>query len=166
MGFKLFPSRDDRIEFITSLDEAVDTSTEEAREGYRTYLETLDRSTIVLVGEPTVFILRPLAWDAYEIACRDAQGVAIKDLYTDTPTARELFRLSVEDVEPWADGWGKKKKEAAFRWEFKRKVLSAQFVARIPAGACREAAKILLDTLPMPDPKPAEEPDEPAPFTD
>jgi len=59
MGFKLFPSRDDRIEFITSLDEAVDTSTEEAREGYRTYLETLDRSTIVLVGEPTVFILRP-----------------------------------------------------------------------------------------------------------
>ena len=164
MGFKLFPSRADRIEFITSLDDAVDTSTEEAKDGYRKYLDTLDQSTIVLNGEPTVFRMRPLAMDVYEIACRDAQGVAIRDLYTDTPTARQLFRLSVEDVEPWPEAWGDK--DAAFRFEYKRKVLGQHFIARMPAGACREAAKLLLDTLPLPESRDKEADDEAVPFTD
>jgi len=149
MGFKLFKSRRDRIKFISSVDEAVDVSTEQHRTAYANYLKTLDPSLLVLNGEPLTFTLRPLDVEVYEIACRDSRGVAIRDLYTDSVTARQLLRLSCEDVTEWPKEWGDKEK--AFRFEYGRKVLSPEFVCDLPPAVCREAAAVLLDTLPLPE---------------
>lgn len=152
MGFKLLASREDVIEFVSSLDVAVDSDSEEGRKAYLNYLKTLDRSGLVLKGKPTVFRLRPLDWTTYELACRDARGTALRGIYTDLPTARELLRLSVEDVVPWPSEWGKE--DDAFLYEYRRKVFAPKFIGKIPPGTCREAAKVLLDSMPI-------EPDEP-----
>jgi len=130
MGFKLF------------------TSTEQHRAAYGSYLKTLDPSLLILTGDPLVFILRPLDIKAYEIAIRDARGVAVRNVYTDNVTARELLRLCCVDIENWPEEWGDKEK--AFRFEYGRTVLSADLACDLPPGVCREAAAVLLDTLPLP----------------
>ena len=147
MGFKLYASREDRIKFITSLDDAVVAETEEQRDAFKRYLDTGDETLLTLQGEPVRWQLRPLTMATWELACRDARGIAVKGIYTDLPTARELLRLSCEDADPWPAEWGKK--EDAFRFEYRRKVLSPQFAERIPPGVCLEAAKVLLDSLPL-----------------
>ena len=148
MAFKLFESRKDRIKFVTSLDDAVDTASPEGLKAYQEYLESGEYAHLILLGEPVVFSLRPLDIEAYEFACRDARGIALKDIYVDSPTCRELLRLSVEDITPWPEGWPEK--ETCFRFEYRRKVLSPTFITTLPPATCREAAKMLLDSLPLP----------------
>ena len=161
MAFKLYTSKTDQIRFISSLDNAVKVKTKRQVADYQKYLDNLDDTLLTLSGRPLVFLLRPLTWGVYEIACRDARGMAIKDLYTDAPTARELLRLSVESFENWPKEWGDM--EDVFSFEYKRKVLSAAWIANVPTGICSEAAKVLLDTLPLPEAD-AKEEDQTGPF--
>jgi len=164
MSFKLYTSRKDTVRFISSIDQCVQCETDDEVEAYAEYLRDLDPSRLTLTGDPVVFILRPLSWAAYELACRDAKGIAVKDLYTDEPTARELLRLSCEDVENWPIEWGDEKaKRGAFRFEYRRKVLAPEFAEDLPGAVCREAAKVLLDTLPINEPDQVDE-DGNAPF--
>jgi hypothetical protein len=149
MGFKLFASRSDRIRFIPSCDDAVVLDTPEQKAAYRQYLETLDEGLLTLRGQPVVFLLRPLDLEVYEIALRNAKGAALKGIFIDPPAARELVRLSVEEIENWPAEWGGQDK--AFHFEHRRRVLSPRFSPMLPPGLCAEAAHVLLDSLPVPD---------------
>lgn len=147
MAFKLIVSKSDRLRFISSLDPAVDTSTEEQKEQYRKYLEDHDEGRLTLAGKPVVWLLRPLDMATYEHALTYTKGLAVPGLYTDAPSARELFRLSVDEIENYPEDWSAK--DSVFSWEYRQKCLSDAAVRNLPSGLVREGAAMLLGTLPL-----------------
>lgn len=147
---RFYKSRTDRIRFISSLDEAVDTSTPEARAAYREYLKDLDVKHLTVTGEPTVLVMRPLTHEVVGLAAQLSLGLAAPGVYLDPQAAREMVRLSTEAIEPAPDGWTE---TDLYRWEYRRRVLSPETMAQLPDGLIREAAQVLVDTLPAIGPR-------------
>lgn len=157
MSFKLYLSKQDTIRFISSVDEFVDVSTEELKAEYKKYLDDLNETHLRQTGNPVVWILRPLDMATYEFALRDARGIAIPNIYTDQPTAREIFRSCVVDVENYPSDWPNK--DNIWSYEYRRKCLSNDFANALPPGLVREGAAVLLATLPLGGGKQATTPD-------
>jgi hypothetical protein len=138
-------SRSDRLRFISSLDEAVDTSTPEGVEGYQKYLEDLNEGHLTLVGQPTVFIFRPLTHEVIGIAAQHSRGIVIPGTYLSPQANLELFRLSCESMEPGPEDW---EEGEVYRFEFRRQVLSYEVMGNLADGLLREGVKVLIDSLP------------------
>jgi hypothetical protein len=145
---QIYTTQDEPIRFIASQDDAVDVSTDTGREAYQAYLDHHDPSRLVMVDgqQPLVFVLRPLSRDTLGRAVRDAEGLLDPHQeIMDTPTARELLRQSCRAIE-----WPDDVEEPADIWmgQYQQRVLRRAFSDHLPDGACREAALMLLRTLP------------------
>jgi len=142
---KFSKTSSDRLRFISSTDEAVSMDGTDAVERYQRYLDDLDPSHLELCGEPTVFVLRPLTQEVIGIAAQLSRGLVMPGQYMDPQAVRELVRLSCEAIEPEPDGMGE---ADLYRFEYRRKVLSPDLMAQVPDGALREAAQVLINSLP------------------
>jgi hypothetical protein len=158
MGFRLYPSRHDRLVFVSSVDEFVDTSTPEKAEAYRAYLYSHDLSSLTTTGDPIRFICRPLTRAIYEYATRDARGIAVPRLYCDAPTARKLLMLCCYEIEGKVEkDWPERKHQV----HFGQVGLSQELADDLPSALCLEAAEFLLSTLPIPGDETADDKDNP-----
>lgn len=143
-------SRQDRLLFISSLDDAVDADTPEGIAGYKAYLADLDRSHLILRGEPTVLVLRPLTHEVVGLAAQLSRGLVVPGLYLAPQAALELVRLSCEEIRPAPEGW---QEDEVYRFEYRRRVLAPQIMEQLPEGLLREAAQVLVETLPSQAPR-------------
>jgi hypothetical protein len=147
MGLRFYPRKTDRVQFVTSVDDAVDVSDAEKLDAYKAYLDSHDISGVSLVGEPVVFHLRPLTVDVLEYAIRDTSGLS-PSMHIDVPASRRMFQLCCEDI----TGPGSERlKRPLTQMHYGYQGLSAAIMANIPSAACVEAASMLQSTLPGDD---------------
>lgn len=153
MAINLKRSTKERMTFVSSIDSAVDVSTDELKEHYREYLYHHDVSRLTLTGEPVKWILRPLTNAVYEKAIQETRGIAVPRLYVTPTAARRLVMYSCEKIEgPPQDGWPDSPHRVYDLWLG----LEESFASDLPTALCLEAAEMLLSTLPLMD---VEEPD-------
>lgn len=143
---RFYPSRKDRIQWISYQDASVGCTVAE----YQEYLRDFDVTKLKLTGTPTVWLLVPLDRLTYERAKQEAASWAIPGIGALLPAAVSLFRLCCvgategdKDMLPDLDG------ESPWTYDpmSERKVLRLAWVKHLPPELLNEAAHVLLDTL-------------------
>ena len=163
MSFKLYQSQRDLLVFVSSVDDAVDVSTEELREAYRTYLKTHDRKLLKLIGSSVEFHCRPLDIYTLRMAEELSERRCLAGLYTHPMTAAFILGLScAKIIGSFLDENGEPIQVSPgdmYRFRHGRRTLSDEFALRVDEDIALEGAEFLLNSLPDygDDPIPKEE---------